>query len=111
MVGSKLVRHIETSTVALLAGDALRGIARVGRAISFPRYRRKRHRQQYVVVRMLGGIIREYWRGPYYRDGHRYDKRVGMAYRHATFSAAASAIIGCSLANRSPVVMVVELDK
>ena len=111
MVGSKLVRHIGTSTVALLAGDALRGIARVGRAISFPRFRYRRKRKQYVVVRMLGGIIREYWRGPYYRDGHRYDRQPGMAYRHTTFDAAASAIIGCSLATYSPVVMVVELKK
>jgi len=109
MVGSKLIRHIETSTVALLAGDALRGIARAGRAISFPRYRRKR--RQYVVVRMLGGIIREYWRGPYYRDGHKYDRRVGMAYRHTTFDAAASAIVGCSLATYSSTLMVVEIDK
>jgi hypothetical protein len=108
-VSNKLLRHIKTSTVALLAGDTLRGIARAGRAISFPRYRRKR--RQYVVVRMLGGIIREYWRGPYYRDGHKYDRRVGLAYRHTTFDAAASAIIGCSLATYSPVVMVVELDR
>ena len=106
---NKLIRHIETSTVALLAGDAVKGIARVGRAISFPRYRRKR--RQYVVVRMLGGIIREYWRGPYYRDGHKYDRRVGLAYRHATFNAASSAIVGCSLATYSTVLMVVELDK
>ena len=106
---NKLIRHIETSTVALLAGDALRGVGRAGRAISFPRYRRKR--RQYVVVRMLGGIIREYWRGPYYRDGHKYDRRVGLAYRHATFNAASSAIVGCSLATYSTVLMVVELDK
>ena len=107
MANNKLLRHIETSTVALLAGDILKSVARAGRAISFPRYRRKR--KQYVVVRMLGGIIREYWRGPYYRDGHRYDRRVGLAYRHTTFNAASSAIVGCSLAIYSPVVMVVEL--
>lgn len=108
-MNNKLIRHIGTSTIALLVGDILRGVVRAGRAISFPRYRRKR--RQYVVVRMLGGIIREYWRGPYYRDGHKYDRRVGLAYRHATFNAAASAIIGCSLATYSPVVMVVELKK
>ena len=106
---NKFIRHIETSTVALLAGDALRGIARAGRAISFPRYRRKR--RQYVVVRMLGGIICEYWRGPYYRDGHKYDRRVGLAYRHTTFNAASSAIVGCSLAVYSTGVMVVEIDR
>ena len=106
-MGSKLSRHIETSTVALLAGDAVKGIARVGRAISFPRYRRKR--KQYVVIRMLGGIIREYWRGPYYRDGHKYDRRVGLAYRHTTFNAASSAIAGCGLATYSSTLMVVEL--
>ena len=106
-MGSKLSRHIETSTVALLAGDAVKGIARVGRAISFPRYRRKR--KQYVVIRMLGGIIREYWRGPYYRDGHKYDRRVGLAYRHTTFNAANSAIVGCGLATYSSTLMVVEL--
>ena len=106
-MSNKLLRHIETSTVALLAGDTLRGIARTGRAIYFPRYRRKR--RQYVVVRMLGGIIREYWRGPYYRDGHKYDRRVGLAYRHTTFNAANSAIAGCSLATYSTVLMVVEL--
>lgn len=106
-MNNKLIRHIETSTVALLAGDALRGVSRVGRAISFPRYRRKR--KQYVVIRMLGGIIREYWRGPYYRDGHKYDRRVGLAYRHATFNAASSAIVGCSLTTYSTVLMVVEL--
>lgn len=111
MVASKLIRHIGTSTIALLAGDAVKGIARAGRAISFPRYRRKRHRRQYVVVRMLGGIIREYWRGPYYRDGHKYDKRVDLAYRHATFNAASSAIVGCSLATYSSTLMVVELDR
>lgn len=110
-MNNKLIRHIKTSTVALLVGDILRGVVRAGRAISFPRYRRYRHRRQYVVVRMLGGIIREYWRGPYYRDGHKYDRRVGLAYRHTTFDAATSAIIGCSLATYSPVVMVVELDK
>jgi hypothetical protein len=106
-MGNKLIRHIETSTVALLAGDILKSVARVGRAISFPRYRRKR--RQYVVVRMLGGIIREYWRGPYYRDGHRYDRRVGLAYRYTTFNAANSAIAGCGLATYSSTLMVVEL--
>lgn len=106
-MGSKLSRHIETSTVALLAGDTLKSVARVGRAISFPRYRRKR--KQYVVIRMLGGIIREYWRGPYYRDGHKYDRRVGLAYRHTTFNAANSAIAGCGLATYSSTLMVVEL--
>lgn len=108
-MNNKLIRHIETSTVALLVGDILRSVGRAGRAISFPRYRRKR--RQYVVVRMLGGIIREYWRGPYYRDGHKYDRRVGLAYRHATYNAASSAIVGCSLTTYSPVVMVVELDR
>ena len=108
-MNNKLLRHIATSTVALLAGDILKSVARVGRAISFPRYRRKR--RQYVVVRMLGGIIREYWRGPYYRDGHKYDRRVGMAYPHTTFDAAASAIVGCSLATYSSTLMVVEIDK
>ena len=106
-MNNKLLRHIATSTVALLAGDILKSVARAGRAISFPRYRRKC--KQYVVVRMLGGIIREYWRGPYYRDGHKYDKRVDLAYRHATFNAASSAIVGCSLATYSSTLMVVEL--
>lgn len=108
-MGNKLLRHIKTLTVALLVGDILRSVVRAGRAISFPRYRRKR--RQYVVVRMLGGIIREYWRGPYYRDGHKYDRRVGLAYRHATYNAASSAIVGCSLTTYSTVVMVVELDR
>ena len=106
-MNNKLLRHIKTSTVALLAGDILKSVARVGRAISFTRYRRKR--RQYVVVRMLGGIIREYWRGPYYRDGHKYDRRVGLAYRHTTFNAANSAIAGCGLATYSSTLMVVEL--
>jgi hypothetical protein len=108
-VNNKLSRHIATSTVALLAGDILKSVARVGRAISFPRYRRKR--RQYVVVRMLGGIIREYWRGPYYRDGHKYDRRIGLAYRHTTFNAANSAIAGCGLATYSSTLMVVEIDR
>ena len=110
-MNNKLSRHIATSTVALLAGDILKSVARAGRAISFPRYRRYRHRRQYVVVRMLGGIIREYWRGPYYRDGHKYDRRIGLAYRHTTFNAANSAIVGCGLATYSSTLMVVEIDR
>ncbi len=108
-MGSRLLVNVKTSTVALLAADILRGVRRAGGAISFPWWRRYRHRRQYVVVRMLGGIVREYWRGPYYRDGHQYNKRADLAYRHTTMSAATSAIAGCGLAYYSSTLMVVEL--
>ena len=76
--------------VAFRARNILRGVA--GTVIpGRPRYR------QYVVVRMLGGRIRQYWRGPYYRDGVSFDGHVSLAYVYSTATPAESAIIGCGL--------------
>lgn len=53
--------------------------------------------KNFVVTRMMGGFIQQYWRGPYYSDGRRFDSNVDRAYIFGGEQAAHSAIIGCSL--------------